>query len=261
VKKNILIKAIVFSFLIIGVTSCRSKKNITTNKGFEATAVDRSNVIKTFEVSNLNYHTFSGRAKAKVIMNNATHDVSATVRIQKDKAIWISVTALLGIEVARILITPDSVKILNKLQSTYVAKPFSYLYAYASEGITFDVLQDMLVGNISANLLKTNQVQVVSSEDDMQILGIKNDLTFSYGLNKTQRPFLFRLIENGANQSLEVSYRDYATIDGHTFPQSFNLQATGDQVKLVANLEYSKLQFNETVELPFAVPSRYKIIH
>ncbi|MHC8949112.1 DUF4292 domain-containing protein [Sphingobacterium hungaricum] len=261
-RKSILIKTALFSLMIVLLSGCHSKKNAASRKkNMSKGTIENNNVINTFEVSNLNYFTFSGKAKAKVSLNKASHDVTANIRIQKDKAIWISVTALLGIEVARVLITPDSVKILNKLQSTYISKPFSYIYNYTSEGVTFDILQDLLVGNISSNLLRTENVQVASSEDDVQIIGIKDDLTFNYGLNESHRPYLFKLTENGVNQNMEATYRNYTTVNGHGFPQVFSLQAQGDNIEVKANLEYSKLEFNENVEIPFAVPSRYKVIN
>src|SRR5690606_9829395 len=109
--------------------------------------------------------TFSGRAKTKIEMGKNIQDVTLNVRIERDKAIWLSVTAILGVEVARILITPDSVKILNKLQGEYIAKPFHYIYNYTNRGVTFAILQDLLMANVSSNLLRTNDVQVASATD------------------------------------------------------------------------------------------------
>ncbi len=39
--------------------------------------------------------------------------------MEKDKAIFLSVAPFLGIEVARVLITPDTVKFINRLQSRF----------------------------------------------------------------------------------------------------------------------------------------------
>src|SRR5690606_13157953 len=72
------------------------------------------------------------RAKTRVEMGKSVHDVTLHVRIERDRAIWLSVTAILGVEAARILITPDSVKILNKLQGEYISKPFAYIYNYTN---------------------------------------------------------------------------------------------------------------------------------
>jgi len=241
------------------IYSCGTKRKTVKSIPDEPTAVEKD-IASTFEMSNLNFITFAGKAKAKVEMDKESRDVTLNVRMERDKAIWISVTALLGIEGARILITPDSVKIMNKLQGEYIAKPFSYLYNYVNPGISFRMLQDILVGNINLHMLRTDQLQVASSADDTQLIGVKDGLTFHYGINKANRPFNFNLMELGKNNKLEANYSDYAVIDGHNFPQRFTLTIEGDGMKVFSDMQYTKTDFNQNIELPFTVPSRYKVI-
>lgn len=239
--------------------SCASKKaTVKNDTGITAKGKD---LLSTYELNNLNFITFSGRAKAKVQYGEETQNVTLNVRMERDKAIWISVTALLGIEAARALITPDSVKIMNRLQSEYVSKPFSYIYRYTNPGITFRMLQDILMGNISTEMLRTDQLQIATSEDDVQVIGIKEGLTFHYGVNKSNRPFTFNLVEIGKTNKLEAHYSDFAVIDGHNFPQRFTLNIEGSGTKVSSDMLYNKSEFNKSVELPFNIPSRYKAIN
>ncbi len=64
-------------------------------------------------------------------MKEATEKTMNSMRssgLQKDKIIWISINAtLLGIEAFRAVITPDSVKVLNKLDKVYQLRSVSYL--------------------------------------------------------------------------------------------------------------------------------------
>ena len=258
-KKNILSK---FSFLLlmsIIIASCGTKKK-TVKLPTEDDKVVANDITSTFEMSNLNFITFSGKAKAKLEMGKESRDVTLNVRMERDKVIWVSVTALLGIEGARILITPDSVKIMNKLHGEYLAKPFTYIYNYVNPGISFRMLQDILVGNINMQMLRTDQLQVAKSVEDTQLIGVKDGLTFHYGINKEDRPFNFNLIELGKTNKLEANYSDYAVIDGHNFPQRFTLTIEGDGTKVFSDLQYTRADFNQNIELPFTVPSRYKVI-
>ena len=52
-----------------------------------------------------------------VFVNEKAIPLNANIRMQKDSVIWISATALLGIEAVRLLITPDSFKMINRLIS------------------------------------------------------------------------------------------------------------------------------------------------
>ena len=55
------------------------------------------------------------------------YDVNATIRMHKDSLIWASVNAVLGIEAMRLLITKDSVFLLDKLNKTYTTRSVDYL--------------------------------------------------------------------------------------------------------------------------------------
>lgn len=257
-KEGILSKITVLLLLTLLVaSSCGSRKRVAKPTENLST-VDNS--IRSFEMSNLSFHTLSGRAKAKISLGNKNHDVTANIRIDYDKKIWISVTALLGIEVARILITPDSIKIINRLQSEYIAKPFSYIYQFTNPGITFKTLQDILLGNTSPELLRTDNVQLASSEDEIFIVGVKNRLAFQYGMNKLQRPHALKLDDASTRQQLEVTYDQYGDMNGYVFPQRFAIKVTGEEVALNANLEYNRVQFDEVIDFPFTVPPRYQVV-
>lgn len=244
-------------------TSCKSKRKIAMPghdvpaEVSEATAA----TIKTFELNNLDFHTFSGRAKTKIELDKKIHDVTLNVRIERNKAIWISVSAVLGIEVARVLITPDSVKILNKFQGEYIAKPFDYIYHYTNRGITFSTLQDLLMANVSSNLLRTDNVQVASATDEFIVVGIKEQLSYQYRMNKENRPFNFMLQEVGGTQNLEAFYGSYANTGGYNFPQNIALDIKGEDISLKAQLDYSRVAFNENIDMPFSVSGRYKVIN
>ena len=67
----------------------------------------------------LNFTTFYGRAKANYSSPKASGNATVYIKMRKDSIIWISITGPLNIEGARVLVTPDSVKIINKLGELY----------------------------------------------------------------------------------------------------------------------------------------------
>lgn len=67
----------------------------------------------------LNTRYYSAKADVEIIQNEDRKAFKAHVRCSLDSAAWISVVPALGIEVARVLLTPDSLKLLDKLHDTY----------------------------------------------------------------------------------------------------------------------------------------------
>jgi len=261
VRKNILNKISLLLVLAVLMNACGSKKQTVKTDPTLPKASNNEELLRNFELSNLDFHTFNGRAKAKVVMGKEDQNVTLNIRIDRGKAIWVSVTALLGIEAARVMITPDSVKIMNKLQGEYIKKPFSYIYKYTNPGISYRMLEDILVGNISVEMLRTDQLQVATSTDDVQIIGVKEGLTFHYGVNAQNRPFNFNLMELGKANKLEANYSDYAMIGAYNFPQRFTLNVEGSGAKVSADMAYNRAEFNIANEMPFNVPSKYKVIN
>jgi len=246
--------------MIVLCASCKSKKTAIPKVAPGAKIAAAGESIKSFEMNNLDFHTFSGRAKVKLQWNDQAHDATLHVRVRRDQAIWLSVTAILGVEVARLLITPDSVRMLNKFQGEHMAKPFAYTHRYTNPAVDFGTLQDLLLGNVSTSLLRTDNVQVAGAEDEFIVIGRKGELDYQYRINTENRPFHFDLKEIGSDQRLETYYADFARTDGYNFPRSMALNITAEDLLLKAQLTYSRVAFNERVDMPFSIPGRYKEI-
>lgn len=73
----------------------------------------------------------------------------ATIRMRKDSAIWVSIVPALGIEMIRVMITPDSLKYLSKIPENkfYYTSGFDEIGRLISIDFDFEMLQDLLVGN------------------------------------------------------------------------------------------------------------------
>lgn len=251
-------KYLAIILLALIATGCASKKKVVKAND---SLVSKSN-IDGYLINNLDFRTFNGRAKAKVEFGEEKQDVTLYIRIDRDKVIWISVTAtLLNFEAARVKITPDSVQILNKMQSEYITKPFNYIHKYTGKGISFSNLQDLLIANVSQSLLRTDQITVASASDEVQIVGIKDDISFQYSLNEKSRPKVFRMNAVGTADNLESYYSSFAVAGGYDFPQNQHIRLSAQGMAISAILNYNKAEFNEVLEMPFTVPAKYKIIY
>src|SRR5690606_28598736 len=142
-RNNTLIKWAVHYLALAVMFSCGPKKQVvsTGEGGTAVSGAARAMVMEHVAQQRMHYTTFNGRAKSSLTLNNKErYDVTASIRLIRDEAIWISMTALLGMEVARVLITPDSIKVINRLQSTYICTPFAYLHDFTGSSLYFSDL-------------------------------------------------------------------------------------------------------------------------
>src|SRR5262249_51381025 len=98
--------------------------------------------------NHIDYNTFNAKLKVHYEGSDGNgYEVNAFLRIRKDSMIWVSVNAALGIEAFRLLITPDSVKILDKLKKIVRLRSVSFLQDEVHLPVDFKTLQDLLIGN------------------------------------------------------------------------------------------------------------------
>lgn len=260
-RSNLLIRNLFLGMSLIAVFSCSSKKVVvsTDARGKEVSRAERLRIMRQVEARQLNFTTFSGRAKSRIVINRDHYDVTANVRIERDKAIWISVTALMGIEAGRVLITPDSVKIINRLQAEYVSKPFEYLYNFTNDELDFSSLQQLLVGNV-VHQTTSRDSEIWTNGAGYSLQGQYNDLQYSAQLDTSYRPVFTLLKDAVRNQQMEAYYADYQRAEGQIFPNQVKISIVAEGLKLQSEMNYSRLTYDEALDMPFAIPARYKEI-
>jgi hypothetical protein len=204
----------------------------------------------------VNFNTFSGRATTRLDVNFDDNNVTLNIRINKGKMIWVSITALLGLEVARAVITPDSIKVINKLQGLYLKKPFSFIYQYASRQVNYKTIEALLVGNAMPETL-TERSRVTSDLGNVTLSGNLDELVYSLILGSNMRVTQFNLSNTSAAQALLVNNSVFIQASNRLMPSQIDILSTIQDKKIQANLRYTKVDFDQQLEYPFNIPERY----
>ncbi len=104
-------------------------------------------LIKKLKENEFQFETISSKANVSVTdtvgkkTNFKTH-----LRIRKDSAIWLSISKM-SIEAARVIITADSVKILNRLNKEYFIGDFGYINKIFGTDLDYQMMEALLIGN------------------------------------------------------------------------------------------------------------------
>ena len=259
-ERNILIKVFVVAFVSI-FFSCKAKREIVRADTSQISKIYISKEKKLADIKSsiAGYSTLSIRAKTGLKIDNNSNDVTMNIRINHGKAIWVSVTAIAGLEVARALITPDSVRIINRLESTYIQKPFSYLYEFANKQVDFSTLEEIITGNPIEKIV-TGQSDLSIQENQSVLSGVIESLVFNLVFNKQNKLIQTSLKDDGAGQFLSVVYADFTEIQNQIFPHQVNIKSIADRKNIVIDLEYNRVVLNGGVEMPYSVPKRFTLM-
>ena len=254
---NSLLLLIILSVMI----SCKARKELVKAVEKPTPAAERSTKeekLAAIKKSQMDFSSISIKSKGTIIIDNNSNDVNMNIRIRKDQAIWISVTAIAGLEVARALITPDSVKILNRLENTYTSKPFSFIYEFTSRQINFGTLQSLFVGNTIKEFV-TDSAILKMIGNQAKLSGFIQSLAYSMLINERNKVFETTLQDKQAGQSLQVGYADFISISNQEIPQVVNIKSQAVRKNIQIDMRYGRVEINQNFEIPFNVPKRFSV--
>lgn len=279
-RRNILNK-LTLLLCLLTVVACKSKKHMLAERKPDTTVVATDSATKVITktgttvvaapVDNLkleklnairlkqvDFSTFSGKAATKLSLDGDTHDVTLNIRIKKNQQIWVSITAVLGVEVARALITPDSIKLMNKLESTYLKKPFSFIYTYTSKKINYKTLESLLIGNAVPDLIG-DSANLKPDNGNLVVNGNLQDLMYQLIIGPDLRVTQTNMSNQKAGQSLAVLNSVFVQAGTRVIPSKININSIAGSKEIKADLHYNKADFDVPVSMPFSVPARYTL--
>jgi hypothetical protein len=253
-KKNISSK-IIFLLCVSFLFSCKSKKNIVVAATNKMVKADFSKI----EAKQAKFKTFSTKAATNLTINDKNFDVTLNIRIKKGEAIWASVTYIAGFEVARAMITPDSLKIMDRINNEYIKKSINYLHKFSNDEIDYNSLEAILVGNCLPFALKNNSI-INQKDGNTIITGQTNQMIYQLSLNSLLKPQSTLLVSDINQQKLEIDITAFQEIMNQLFAKTISLSSLAKDKSVKLIMDYDKTQLNQPVDFPFNVPKRFSVI-
>ena len=261
--------AVLFSFFAV---ACRSTKKIQTaiskkdttqivrvdNAKFDSSGFINE-VYKGVLRNHIDFTTFSAKIKVDYRGGDGrNYDFNAFLRMHKDSVIWVSINAALGIEAFRILITPDSVKVLNKLDKVAQLRSMDYLTEITQLPFNFYALQELIIGN--PIYLDSNVVSFRKEEEYVSLMSMGR--LFKHYITVGANDYLVNSsklddAEIGRSRTAVLTYGEYESRDNIRFATKRKI-SVAEKSKLDITLEYKQFNFNENLNYPFSVPKNYR---
>ena len=143
-NKFVIIAAIILcSCGIKNVTTRVEHKNQFNKAHLTQTVIEKNSYL------NYNWLHFSG--KVDINTQQISQNIKINIKSKKDSLIWVSFRSLLGIEVARVKLTKDSLYIINRLAKTYSKKHISILKTipgFEYLDLTFQQIQGFILTGV-----------------------------------------------------------------------------------------------------------------
>ncbi len=251
-------KAIYILVIILTFASCKSKKNTTSNKN--TSNIFMSKVLENYNNHSFNKKTLKASIKAKYKGKTNLPSFNVSLRMEKDKVIWMSISKF--ITIAKLKITPNRVQFYNKLQGEYFDGDFSLLSKFLGTEVNFNQVQSILLGEAIFDL-NEKDYKINIGENQYEFTPKKKNELFNilFNLNATNFKLNKQEIkQEKENKYLSVSYTNYENIEGVNFPKSIFILAEDEKNTNTIIIDYKNVTFDLDLKYPFKIPSGYKEI-
>jgi len=264
----LLLVAFIFIF-----TSCKTTRSVIKEPIKEYGA---DFIFEKLKENELKFEWFSAKFKLDMIVDKKNTSFTGQLRMQKDSVIWITFSPALGIEMARLIITTDSVKFINRINKTYFIGDYFFVNDFLDSNVDYDVLQSILLGNdltyyengkfrttydskeyhlVTADRKKLKKYMI--TQQDEERIFIQNIFLNPETFKITQMKIKELKKEH---QKLEASYTEFHPISEQLFPYHVTYNLVADKPIDVV-LDYSKIKINEPQQFPFKISSKYSRIY
>ncbi len=197
------------------------------------------------------------------------------IRIQKDSLIWASIIPAMGIEVARAELTPDSLKLLNRMKKNYVFGNYQLLDSLLHIAVSYSVVQSLLLGNDPSGYHTLSSTVGTDREGYLITFHKEKNDTGSNVVNRNApvqmiqkvwldptnfkiRKLYFEQQTTGQKtKELLVYYDSYQNIQGQLLPAKMRI-VLNSRPKTEIFLTFKKIELDKTYGFPFYIPEDYK---
>ncbi|WP_108425177.1 DUF4292 domain-containing protein [Flagellimonas amoyensis] len=251
-QKNIGVKMMGVFLLLLTLGACRSTKTVTGGEVDPSLSV--RNIINNHYFNQPNFKTLSGRIKIDYSNGDESQGVNVTLRMEKDKVIWIS--APLGVVKAHI--TPEKVSFYNKLQNEYFDGDFSYLSQLLGTDLDFEKVQNLLLGNAVLDLRKDKYDSEIYT-GGYQLKPKKVGQLFKILFQLEPKNFKIstqQIAQPDKSRQLQANYT-YQDISGNALPEDIKILAEDEGEVTTIDLSFRNLELNKPMNFPYKVPNGF----
>jgi hypothetical protein len=195
------------------------------------------------------------------------------VRMRKDSAIFITIQALSMVDVAKILITRDSVKMRVDIKKQYFVGDMNYINEILNADLDFDVVQAALFGNSAEFYDDDARLKTVTDRQKCHyILGTERRRRLRkivHGQKEprkslqtmTLHPENFKILINEfidveTNRMFIASYDKFQMLDSIYAPRHVDIDIVAEK-KVNLKIDYVRIEKTQPQKLSLNIPAKY----
>ncbi|OQX78062.1 MAG: hypothetical protein B6D61_06245 [Bacteroidetes bacterium 4484_249] len=269
IKQPLYFKTLIFILFSLFLFSCKSTRHVIKEPIKEYGA---DFLFEKLKENEFKFDWISAKFKLDIVIDKKKNSLTGQLRMRKDSVLWVSFSPALGIEMARLLITTDSVKFINRINKTYFLGDYKLVNNFLDSNVDFDVLQSILLGN---DLTYYEDGKFRASYDGKEYHLVTSERRKLKKYMKTrqdeERIFIQNIFLNTEtfkitqmkikeikkeNKKLSATYSEFIPVSEQLFPHHITYDLIAE-TPVKVDLAYSKISTDKSLLFPFKISSKY----
>jgi hypothetical protein len=257
--------AIAVLCVVIVLSSCKAKKQTISAKKAKT---DSAVLIQKVKSTGIDYNTIEIKGSAKTEIDDKKYNFSIIYRNVKDQEIWVSVRAMLGIEVARMKCTPEEVRIFSRMADINESGDWSKMAEFLGYPIDYYTFQGMMTRNLfipfknsledlTGYISRNSQsgLLMVPDYNNKSFIEQRKDVEFwpqflidseDFYITKT------RIVPTGNDWQFEADYGKGSSPGLGGLSDRFTLRATDEGQDLELSINVQSVIINQELKMPYS---------
>jgi hypothetical protein len=251
-----------FWVALIPTLACKTKQHATLKE--ETLKVEKVKVNEAFlqtiqQVNAAKFLPASLKYSANAEYKDAKNTISLNLELaaRKDQYIWFNAKAFGLVNVARVMLKPDSIRIIDLVNKKYISASYNYLNRFIKAPLSFTEMQNLVFGNglfdpsiENSSLDTANNILVLIS----QIGDMRQRVTYTPEL-KTKSVWLN---EQSNSREMSIKYGSFELFNENMVASDILINIEGEK-KVECRFTLSNFATEIKQEPSFNVPKSYKV--
>lgn len=278
-------KVLIFLSLLVTLTACNLRKSAVGHENYINENIEEKEILIKAAQDSVNIPQFLYiKSNVEAEVDKDKFSFKLTIRLVKDSLIWMSISK--GIPVAKVLITPDSIKIRNDLHNQYLMEEFDYIQNFINYELSFNTIQSIILGtpfyyygDSLYKYVEDKPYHLLTTVKKRKLKALHNDLEEDSDLDEDDEDgkiliqglwfngFTAHVEEMFIREPLEkrklwMKYNAFTRLEGHgLFPSNIYLKMKEkSEKKSIFTVEHTKIEVRDELSTPFKVPDSYERI-
>jgi len=289
-KINIFI-GFIAALVVLSFSSCRSTKVATATKAVKPMTTNK--LIRNIENNVFDYKHLSIK-KINCQFDNGKNKVSfrASIFAEKNKQIVVMLSKL-NIQVARLWLTPDSVKFINYYEKNYFLGDYSYLSSLMDMDIDFETVNAIISNNVFAfgEQKATREIRDYEAKTDSGMYVLESEKKLKpttenprmsdrrqvrkarkivpdspikqsiYVDPETFKIRKIKLVDAANSRNLSIGFADFTPVDKQLYPGDMSLDFKSPDSFIQLRIKFAGFSTEGENDIHFRIPEKFTRIN